>query len=629
MSDTYKTSPQAEIERLLWCLEAGEDFNLYFCHYPSPLQRTQLVAEIFAAFQQPLAEVDLAALQVRYDFSSTAIDQVLQQELRATPSPQAVFIYGLESLLPAAQEQQDQRRRKLQQLNWRRGEFQKLQRSLFFWLPEYALNELAQYAPDFFDWNSGLFEFAPKPERVELPEKAQPLLVAPPQEHLQLPEFEAPGFFGRQAELTQICQSLAQTPRFVISGMGGQGKTYLALAVAQTFIAQGQRAVLVSYSGFQGIDAVSFALSTIGASLQVSLVDTQAAFDALAQQPTLVILDALETLAADDLSALLDTATHWSAQSPHIRLLLTSRQDDMPPLQDVPQLRLAGLARQDALAWFRALPQSKARDAGLPRLSDDSLLGLFAKVAFHPLAIRLLSQQLQQAQADEILALLQQEMETDNPLLASLQLGISGLSASSQEVLPLFSLFNGGAWEPVIRSATGLSPPDWQAVRSELQHHGLFSEEKIPPAHGLFLRFHPALAEALRDRLDATRAAALRTTWQRAYYKLSGFLYHLDFKNPLAARAVARRELPNLLAAVDVALEDKDENAVEFANKVNRFLYFFGLRPEYERLASRAAHAGGARGSQSWFLARFGLGDQLLNAGRAAEAQAARNGCAV
>jgi siroheme synthase (precorrin-2 oxidase/ferrochelatase) len=117
MSSPQESSPQAEIERLLWCLDAGEEFNLYFCHYPSPLQRQQLVAEILAAYQQPLVEIDLADLNARYDFAVVAIDEALRQELADTAPEVAVFIYGLESLLPSAKALQDARRRKLQQLN--------------------------------------------------------------------------------------------------------------------------------------------------------------------------------------------------------------------------------------------------------------------------------------------------------------------------------------------------------------------------------------------------------------------------------------------------------------------------------------------------------------------------------
>jgi tetratricopeptide (TPR) repeat protein len=641
MSSPQESSPQAEIERLLWCLDAGEEFNLYFCHYPSPLQRQQLVAEILAAYQQPLVEIDLADLNARYDFAVVAIDEALRQELADTAPEVAVFIYGLESLLPSAKALQDARRRKLQQLNWRRSEFQKLQRSLFFWLPEYALDELAQYAPDFFDWNSGLFEFAPKPDTLVQPEKQPPVLVAPPQEHLQLPEFAEPGFVGRQAELAQIEQAWQAAPRLTISGMGGQGKTYLALAVARRFLAEGKRAVFVSYRGFQGIDPTGFAVSTIGASLQVSLVDAQAAFNELAKQATLVILDQVETLrslrlGADELDEttessraearapfeiLLDTAAQWSNNSPNIRILVTTRLSDVAHPAYVHTLPLKGFAPTDALAWFDALQRTAPRVAGLPELSDDTLLRLFAKVAYHPQAISLLGKTLQYLEADRLLALLPGDSGAENPLRAGLQLAMTGLSAQTQALLPLFSVFVGGAWEPVIRSATGLSSQDWQSLRRELLHHGLLSEEKIPPAHGLFLVFHPALAEALRDSLETTRRAALQTTWQHAYYKLSGFLYRLDIKNPHAARAVARRELPNLLAAVNAALEAKDADAVEFADNVNQFLNYFGLRREHERLAARAAQAGGARGSQAWVVARYGLGEQLRNAGRAAQAQ--------
>ena len=74
------------------------------------------------------------------------------------------------------------------------------------------------------------------------------------------------------------------------------------------------------------------------------------------------------------------------------------------------------------------------------------------------------------------------------------------------------------------------------------------------------------------------------------------------------ARAIARRDLPNLSHAVDRALDDGDADAVDFVDRVNRFLSALGLTREAARLTGRAEQAGGQRGSQAWYLAQSNCG---------------------
>jgi tetratricopeptide (TPR) repeat protein len=57
----------------------------------------------------------------------------------------------------------------LKEVNWRREAYARLDRPVVVWLPEYAVRYLARNAPDFFDWNSGLYVFeTPASERPDL-----------------------------------------------------------------------------------------------------------------------------------------------------------------------------------------------------------------------------------------------------------------------------------------------------------------------------------------------------------------------------------------------------------------------------------------------------------------------------
>ena len=48
----------------------------------------------------------------------------------------------------------------VQELNWRRGFYGRLNHPVVFWLPEFLLTEIFNEAPDFADWRSGLYEFS-------------------------------------------------------------------------------------------------------------------------------------------------------------------------------------------------------------------------------------------------------------------------------------------------------------------------------------------------------------------------------------------------------------------------------------------------------------------------------------
>lgn len=162
----------------------------------------------------------------------------------------------------------------------------------------------------------------------------------------------------------------------------------------------------------------------------------------------------------------------------------------------------------------------------------------------------------------------------------------------------------------------------WSALRRSLEAAALIESETVPGVGPPFLRFHPTLAPMLWAALEADERDALTLAHRQRYFALAGYLYSEDAKNPHQARAIARRELPNLLHAVHGALDAGDADAVDFADSVNRFLNNFGMTREAARLTRRAEQAGGHRGSHAWYLAQSNRGEQLLASGRVAEAAA-------
>ncbi|MEA5489404.1 MULTISPECIES: CHAT domain-containing protein [Pseudanabaena] len=492
-----------------------------------------------------------------------------------------------------------------------------------------------------------------------------------------LRELQEAGFWGRSRELWAIERAFVRgTRRITISGFGGMGKTYLAEEAGRWLLRTGMfaRVCFISFADFQGVDPVSYAVSVLATVLDTNLIDGAAATSALREQAVLVILDNLETLRSPltplvkggkeedsdqaplskggrgDQSlqslegtqaplskggrgdqALLDIAKEWS-EAGNSRVLLTTRVADLQhpdypnqgSLKHIP-LPLRGLSEGDALDYFQSLIKLPPEPQfGLP--PREGLLELFGLLDCHPLSLGLLAGQLKQRRALEVHRELAQLVADtpNNALLASLNLSVSRLDPQAQEWIKRLGVFQGGALEVNLLEITEIAETEWHELRTQLEATGLIQSESLSHLGvGMpFLKFHPTLAPAIWSRLTELEQQQLLIRHRQRYYQLSSYLYGEDSKNPFAVRAIAQRELPNLLYAVRGSIAAGEDFAVNFVDNVNRFLFVFGLNQDRENLTEMAQHIGGEVGSQTWFMTRSNTGEQLWNAGRYAEAKA-------
>ena len=458
-----------------------------------------------------------------------------------------------------------------------------------------------------------------------------------------LPKQPEAGFFGRSRELWKIDRCFTQnTRRITLSGFGGQGKTSLAIEAGAWLQTTGMfsRVCFVDYANFQSVDALAVAVATLATVLQHSFLDAEAVIPVLAQIPTLIILDNLEALPETARPPLLTAAKVWSEVG-QTRLLLTTRSPELghPDYSSTSLVHrfqtLRGLAAQDALDYVQRLMQFPPEPTyGVPARED--LLNLLELVDFHPLSIKVLVPQLKARPLGELGLALQQAIldssnleEKDRSLVASLNLSLERLDERAKALLPRLGVFQGGAFESELLAITELTETDWSVLRAQLVNAGLIELEAVPGVNPPFIKFHPTLAPVLLLKLrnssptsPTTEEAQLLARHRERYYQLSRYLYNEDGKNPDFARSIVRWELPNLLFAVDHALSLQEDWAVDFVDKLNRFLNFFGLNKTRQSLTERASQQSDEVGSDDWYLVHFHTGERLLQAGQTQQAAA-------
>lgn len=377
------------------------------------------------------------------------------------------------------------------------------------------------------------------------PAGAAPAAAVRPAVRTNVPRPLESGFVGRRRDLWQIERWLSGAARRVtVSGFGGQGKTVLAQEAARWLTRTGMfdAAVFVGYAQLASADAVRAAITEIGSVLGQSLPDAGSVTAALSATPTLVILDNLEALADGPLRELLTAAEAWSEAGRSRVLCTTRRPDDAHPAFGSAgtllhrRIQLDGLgsrrAPDDGLELFARLYRMPP-EPSIARPSREALIDLFDRVRFHPLSIRVLTQQLKTRPAQELVTRLGELLAadtggasaTDTPaaLVASLRLSLDRLEPAARAVLPRLGVFKGGAFEDDLMAVTGLGDPaasrrgelrsmleaadrgDVEAmVRADLAARGRSVDGPLPEAVLEAARAEvPAVVEKLRARLAA------------------------------------------------------------------------------------------------------------------------------
>ncbi|WP_437504649.1 CHAT domain-containing protein [Sorangium sp. So ce1099] len=462
------------------------------------------------------------------------------------------------------------------------------------------------------------------------------------------------GFAGRGRELLDVERALFRGKIVLLHGFGGTGKTALAAEAARWLCRTGmyRSACFVSFE--HGGDATRV-LGRLAEHLGVGdgafdPGDAKAALarliSALVERPTLLVVDNLESVLPGGEAALPagERGALWQALAQlatapkgSCGVILTSRDaalgdGRLAPGQRAMHREVRGMEPDDA----HALAVRLLGDLGIDpkRAPYPELRDLLQKLDHHPLAIQLVLRALRdgtltlKAIDEEFAKLLPQftddtEAGRSRSLMASLEYSLRRLSEEQRALLIRLAPFEGGALEDYLLDITEIPEEEWGKLRPALEQAALIRAEQVHeqiPAP--FLRFHPVLAPYLRRQAGALDDA-LRERYAERYAQVAGYLYLTDSRQPVAARALAKIEMPNMRWALHrrIAAGALDE-AAAIADVVARFLRSFGYRRELEQMRrqvgeamaeARPAPDGGL--TQAEYLHESGLVDDAYDQG--------------
>ncbi|WP_437723285.1 tetratricopeptide repeat protein [Sorangium sp. So ce861] len=469
-----------------------------------------------------------------------------------------------------------------------------------------------------------------------------------------LPEDPRYGFAGRGRELLDIERALFRGKIVLLHGFGGTGKTALAAEAARWLCRTGmyRGACFVSFE--HGGDAARV-LGRLAEHLGVSdgafdAGDAKAALarlvPALVERPTLLVADNLEsvlpggdaTLPAGERAALWQALVQLAtAPKGGCGVILTSRDaalgdGRLAPGQRAMHREVRGMDPEDAHALAARLLGDLGIDpkrAPYPELRD-----LLQKLDHHPLAIQLVLRALGDKtltlkgideEFAKLLPTFTDDTETgrNRSLMASLEYSLRRLSEEQRALLIRLAPFEGGASEHVLLAITEIREAVWAKLRPALEQAALIRAEQVHERISLpFLRFHPVLAPYLRMKAGA-EDEALRERYAQCYTELAGYLDGADEREPGAARALAKIEMPNLRRALHLRIAAGAlDGAVDIADSLARFLKNFGygreldqIRRQVDEALAEARPAPDGNLTQAEYLREAGIAEDALHRG--------------
>ncbi|MBI3978058.1 MAG: winged helix-turn-helix domain-containing protein [Chloroflexi bacterium] len=392
----------------------------------------------------------------------------------------------------------------------------------------------------------------------------------------------------------------------VLYGLGGTGKTWLALDVVHALAESGLFSAVVWASARDRPLRRDDLLRQLARCLERADVAAlpgddlmHAVLKLLGEQAILLVVDNFEAVEADQQ---IDIFTFLSRVPLRSRVLVTSRSIDfrgrlgsvLPAAQLV---RLGGMDQDEA----RQLVQHEAERLLAPQLKilpPSILSALHSATDGLPFALRWLVGQARGRSLTEILAEFK-GMAQGGPLPTLFEPSFRMLSTTAQTVLQAACLLAGPVSARALGATAALDPAQLAVAIEDLEHFSLIEDRSGPGNRDSLLGLHPLTREfvraTIRERPELETALRARAI---EYYR--AFLWrHGGFQDE-NGHSLIERERETILSLAAWCIEQQRWSLVlDFVRPLNNFFWMRGYwreRIQYGRVAYEAA----ARLGDAW-----------------------------
>ena len=384
-------------------------------------------------------------------------------------------------------------------------------------------------------------------------------------------------FVGREDQLVVLTKLLGASRLVTLTGMGGVGKTRLALQIAAEII--GQFPDGAWWCEFAPVTDPAMVWETLATSLRVQpspgrAVD-ESVVDYLAAKRLLLVLDNCEHL-LDPVAGLVDAIEH---RCPKVSVLATSREGLAVAGEQLVAVPPLGVPAEDAgdddlhqaeavcLFWDRA--SAARRDFALTDRNVAAVGVLCRRLDGIPLAIELAAARVRSLSPDDLVSRLDQRfkllthgsrgaLERHQTLRSTIDWSYDLLTPTERHSLNRLSVFAGGcdlgAAEAVL-PGDEIDAADVVDVLGQLVDKSLVVVDDIDG--GVRYRLLETIRQYARERLDASgEPVALRRRHADHYVALAEVAgAHLRGREHVEWASVVIREIDNFRAALDWAVE--------------------------------------------------------------------------
>ncbi len=431
-------------------------------------------------------------------------------------------------------------------------------------------------------------------------------------------------FIGREKELAECARVLAETRLLTLSGVGGSGKTRLALRLAESLLDTYPDGVwFVDLASVESDSLVAqVTASSVGAKVEASERHEDAVIRSLAGLKCLLVLDNVEHL----LRSSAELADRLLGALPDLKVLATGREGlgiDGERLFAVKSLTLpaAGadpdpenLLRYEAVRLFATRAREADPEFVLAPANGRIVADICRRLDGIPLALELAAARVRVLSVEQIAHMLddrfrlltggsRSSLERHRTLRATVQWSYDHLAPDEQELFVSLSAFTGG-W--TLEAAACLAGADEFQVLDRLT--GLIDKSLVVTERvdGSPVRYR--MLETLRQfgvellaesgRADAVRAAHLEyfLAW------VSGLREDLRRDSEVVVLHRVQADEDNLRGALTWGFQHEPERAVLLTERLSRLWFVPGYYSE----------------GRGWFAETLNLGDAVPPRRRAA-----------